>query len=65
MSSTDPDLSVILIVGDYLAGYAPWIPPAERGESELVASHNSSYRREVLLAYGERLDGLLELSRHQ
>ena len=43
----------------YLAGYAPWAPPAERGESELLASHNSSYRREVLLAYGERLDGLL------
>lgn len=31
----------------------PWQAPAERAEQEMLDGHNSSYRREVLLAYGE------------
>ncbi len=45
---------------DYLVGYGPWTDPAEPGPREHLPGHNSSYRRELLLEYGPRLDELLE-----
>lgn len=42
-----------------LMNYAAWMPPATRGESDLLAGHNSSYKREILLKYGDRLENLL------
>jgi len=43
----------------YLMGYISWTPPAQRGEDSLLASHNSSYKRKVLLSYGDSLLMLL------
>ena len=43
----------------YLMGHGRWVPPAARGEVELLPSHETSYKREILLAYGDRLAELL------
>ena len=44
---------------DFVIGYGPWIDPQTAGDQPFLAGHNSSYRREVLLALGPRLaDGL-------
>jgi GT2 family glycosyltransferase len=44
---------------DFVIGYGPWIDPRTAGDQPFLAGHNSSYRREVLLALGQRLaDGL-------
>jgi hypothetical protein len=43
----------------FLMGYSAWMPPAERGEATLTATHNTSYKREVLLELGDRLADLL------
>ncbi|CAG0989633.1 hypothetical protein BURK1_02195 [Burkholderiales bacterium] len=45
---------------DLLIGYGPWIAPAEAGERPLLPGHNTSYKREVLLACGERLPAMLD-----
>lgn len=43
-----------------LMNYARWLPPlTERGPSTLVVGHNSAYRRDDLLAFGDALDRLL------
>ena len=44
---------------DTIAAYGRWLPPLERGPSQLLPGNNSSYRRSVLLQYADRLDGLL------
>jgi hypothetical protein len=45
---------------DFIIGYGPWIDPEAAGDPPFLAGHNSSYRREVLLALGERLAAALE-----
>lgn len=45
---------------DFAIGYGPWIDPATSGERPFLAGHNSSYRTEVLLDLGSRLEQLLE-----
>lgn len=45
---------------DFVIGYGPWIDPNTAGDQPFLAGHNSSYRRDVLLALGPRLEGLLE-----
>lgn len=43
-----------------LMNYARWLPPLEEtGPSTLVVGHNSSYRRDDLLAFGDELDEFL------
>lgn len=43
-----------------LMNYARWLPPLEeRGPSTLVVGHNSAYRRDDLLAFGEELEHYL------
>lgn len=44
---------------DLFIGYGPWLEPVDRGEVAFLPGHNSSYKRAVLLEYGERLDALL------
>ena len=39
--------------------FAPWLPPAGSAESELLPGHNSSYQRDLLLSFAERLELLL------
>ena len=45
---------------DTLLGYGPWLHPHPGGEVEYLPGHNSSYRRDVLLAYGDDLESWLE-----
>jgi GT2 family glycosyltransferase len=39
--------------------YLWWLPPAPRAEFDMLPGHNSSFKRDVLLAYGAELDELL------
>ncbi len=43
----------------YLMGHGRWVPPASRGEMDLLPSHDTCYKRDVLLRYGDRLEELL------
>jgi Glycosyl transferase family 2 len=43
-----------------LLDYGPWLAPTAGGEMADLPGHNSAYRRELLLAFGERLEVLLE-----
>jgi hypothetical protein len=45
---------------DYLLGYGPWMSPCPAGQVPFLPGHNSSYKRNVLLSYGERLESMLE-----
>jgi hypothetical protein len=39
--------------------YHPWLAPAVRGEHSMLPGHNASFRRELLLAYGDELPRML------
>ena len=39
--------------------YLWWLPPAPRAEFEMLPGHNSSFKRDLLLAYGDELQELL------
>jgi glycosyl transferase family 2 len=41
---------------NYLLQYGPWVAPTRSGEISDIPGHNSSYKREALLAFGEHLD---------
>ena len=43
-----------------LIEYAPWLEPLPAGEAEHLPGHNGSYKRDVLLAYGDRLAAMLD-----
>jgi hypothetical protein len=43
-----------------LIEYAPWLEPTEGGEREHLPGHNGSYKREILLRYGDRLEAMLD-----
>ena len=45
---------------DFFIGYGPWMLPTERREADFLPGHNSSYKRDRLLAYGAGLDQMLE-----
>jgi hypothetical protein len=40
--------------------YAPWIKPTPGGVLPDIAGHNSSYKREILLEYGDDLEKMLD-----
>ncbi|MGH9422743.1 MAG: glycosyltransferase [Thermoanaerobaculia bacterium] len=44
-----------------LLEYGPWLDGAPRGEASDLPGHNSAYNRDVLLAYGDRLESVLEV----
>ena len=46
--------------GDILIGYGEWLEPAVAGIAQQLPGHNSSYKRSVLLEYGNELESLLE-----
>ena len=52
--------STIVSWCDFLIGYAPWMEPAPLGPMPFLPGHNSSYKRAVLLAYGDDLEAMLE-----
>jgi hypothetical protein len=40
--------------------YGPWLDPVPTGPVEHLPGHNSSYKRDALLAYGDRLEAMLD-----
>lgn len=49
--------SISRLIG--IMNYYPWLAPTTSGEHEMLPGHNSSFRREVLLSYGDDLERLL------
>jgi hypothetical protein len=45
---------------DLFIGYGPWLVPAERREADFLPGHNSSYKRDLLLAAGDGLEERME-----
>jgi hypothetical protein len=45
---------------DFLVGYGPWAAPIAKGEVDYLPGHNSSYKRDALLAYDVELEELME-----
>ncbi|HEX8473057.1 MAG TPA: glycosyltransferase [Pyrinomonadaceae bacterium] len=43
-----------------LIEYAQWLEPDEGGEREHLPGHNGSYKRDILLPYGDRLEAMLD-----
>ena len=43
-----------------LIEYGPWVAPIAAGPRDHIPPHNSSYKRDLLLTYGDRLEGLIE-----
>ena len=58
MQNANPQ--TIVSWADFLVGYGPWAAPIEKAEREYLPGHNSSYKRSVILAYGDALDTLME-----
>ena len=50
----------LLSWADLLKGYGPWLAPGRSMERDHLPGHNSSYKRETLLALGAELDDLME-----
>lgn len=40
--------------------YGPWLHPTAGGPSSHLPGHNGSYKRAILLAYGDRLEAMIE-----
>ncbi len=45
---------------DIILGYSSWLYPNDGGEMSHLPGHNSSYKRDILIEYGEDLEKLLE-----
>ena len=58
MSNANP--TTLTSWADFVMGYGPWIAPRHTGEHDHLPGHNTSYKREVLLAFGQELDTLIE-----
>jgi hypothetical protein len=58
MANANPQTAVSW--ANLLTEYAPWVEPAQGGEREHLPGHNGSYKRDVLLSYGDRLEAMLE-----
>ena len=58
MHNANPD--TIVSWADLLIGYGPWAAPVAKREADYLPGHNSSYKRAVLLEYGDRLETLME-----
>jgi len=52
---------------DFIIGYGPWFNPPAAGEVDQLPGHNTSYKRDLLLEYRDRLEELLaaESTLHQ
>jgi len=46
--------------GDFYQAYGEWAYPIAPGPVRHLPGHNSSYKRDILLAYGDRLEDLMQ-----
>ena len=44
----------------FLVEYSQWLGPSESGEREHLPGHNGTYKRDILLEYGDRLEEMLD-----
>lgn len=44
-----------------LLEYCPWFEGASKGERDDLPGHNSAYKRDLLIAYGDHLEGVFEV----
>lgn len=58
LENANPD--TLLSWAHLLIEYGPWMRGDSPAEAEHLPGHNSSYKRDVLLAYGDRLETMLE-----
>ena len=58
MHNANPD--TVVSWADLIMGYGPWMAPITKHEPDYLPGHNSSYKRAVLLEYGDRLETLME-----
>lgn len=58
VSNANPDSAVSR--ADFLIGYSPWSEPCPAGERAILPGHNSSYKRSVLIEYGDSLADWLQ-----
>ena len=56
--NANPD--TVVSWADLLIAYAPWLHPASAGLRDHLPGHNSSYKRDILLAYGPELESVLD-----
>jgi hypothetical protein len=50
----------LLSWSDFLLGYGPWMEPSPAGPAPFLPGHNSSYKRDLLLSFGPRLESLMD-----
>lgn len=53
----NPEVPVSHLVS--VLNYHLWLPPARRAEHDMLPGHNASFKRDLLLAYGDELEDLL------
>lgn len=53
----NPGIGISRLIG--IMNYYQWLAPATSGERTLLPGHNSSFRRDVLLSYGDELETLM------
>jgi hypothetical protein len=58
MCNGNPD--TMLSWADFYQAYGEWTPPVSSGPVSQLPGHNSSYKRDMLLALGDRLDFMME-----
>lgn len=58
LSNANPSTAVSW--ADMLIAYVPWMHPAISQTVNFLPGHNSSYKKDILLSYGDRLDEMLE-----
>jgi len=58
MRNGNPDN--ILSWADFYQAYGEWTHPILSGPVRLLPGHNSSYKRDILLSYGNQLESLME-----
>jgi len=58
ISNGNPDN--MLSWADFYLAYGEWAQPVSSGTVRHLPGHNSSYKRNILLAYGEQLDSLMQ-----
>jgi hypothetical protein len=57
MNNGNPE--TLISWADFIIGYGPWFDPPAAGERDDLPGHNTSYKRDLLLNYGSRLESLL------
>ncbi len=58
MSNGNPN--TMLSWADFYQAYGEWTHPVSSGSVRHLPGHNSSYKRDILLAYGNQLEGLMQ-----